>query len=99
MVFVPGSNRIDVLDPRWEIYLLVQERKDNQEYNLSRLLGFAAVYRFHRYPESTRVRLGQVNNGQLGIIIHTHTHIHNNTLSNLELIWILTDTGYASLST
>ncbi|KAF3647067.1 Histone acetyltransferase type B catalytic subunit [Capsicum annuum] len=60
LLLVDGSNRIDVLDPRWEIYLLVQERKDNQEYNLSRLLGFAAVYRFHRYPESTRVRLGQI---------------------------------------
>ncbi|KAJ8537595.1 hypothetical protein K7X08_000005 [Anisodus acutangulus] len=60
LLLVDGSNPIDILDPRWEIYLLVQERKDTQEDSLSRLLGFAAVYRFHRYPESTRVRLGQV---------------------------------------
>ncbi|KAK4349216.1 hypothetical protein RND71_031971 [Anisodus tanguticus] len=62
LLLVDGSNPIDILDPRWEIYLLVQERKDTQEDSLSRLLGFAAVYRFHRYPESTRVRLGQVLN-------------------------------------
>ncbi|CAN4076893.1 unnamed protein product [Withania somnifera] len=59
LLLVDGSNPIDVLDPRWEIYLLVQERKDTQN-SLSRLLGFAAVYRFHRYPESTRLRLGQI---------------------------------------
>lgn len=60
LLLVDGSNPIDVLDPRWEIYLLVQERKDTQEDSLSRLLGFAAVYRFHRYPGSTRMRLGQI---------------------------------------
>lgn len=54
LLLVDGSNPIDVLDPRWEVFLLVQERKD------TRLLGFAAVYRFHRYPGSTRMRLGQV---------------------------------------
>lgn len=68
--FQPGSNPIDVLDPRWEIFLLVQQRKDAH----SRLLGFAAVYRFHRYPGSTRMRLGQVNKCQLGIIM---THFFN----------------------
>ncbi|KAK4345124.1 hypothetical protein RND71_035300 [Anisodus tanguticus] len=60
LLLVDGSNPIDILDPRWEIYLLVQERKDTLEDSLPRLLGFAAVYRFHRYPESTRVRLGQI---------------------------------------
>lgn len=59
LLLVDGSNPIDVLDPRWEIYLLVQEKKDTQD-SPSRLLGFAAVYRFHRYPESTRLRLGQI---------------------------------------
>lgn len=59
LLLVDGSNPIDALDPRWEIYLLVQEKKDTQD-SLSRLLGFAAVYRFHRYPESTRLRLGQI---------------------------------------
>lgn len=56
LLLVDGSNPIDVLDPRWEIFLLVQQRKDAH----SRLLGFAAVYRFHRYPGSTRMRLGQI---------------------------------------
>ncbi|XP_016446823.2 histone acetyltransferase type B catalytic subunit [Nicotiana tabacum] len=60
LLLVDGSNPIDILDPRWEIYLLIQERKDTQEESLSRLLGFAAVYRFHRYPESKRLRLGQI---------------------------------------
>lgn len=44
-------------DPRWEIYLLV--RKDQEDRHF-RLLGFAAVYRFNRYPDGKRLRLGQV---------------------------------------
>ncbi|TMX02718.1 hypothetical protein EJD97_020217 [Solanum chilense] len=51
LLLVDGSNPIDVLDPGWEIYLLVKADK---------LLGFAAVYRFYRYPGSTRMRLGQI---------------------------------------
>lgn len=52
-----GSNPIDVTDPSWEIYILVQK---GQEDSSIQLLGFAAVYRFNRYPDSTRLRLGQV---------------------------------------
>lgn len=52
-----GSNPIDVTDPKWEIYVLVQK---GQQDSCMRLLGFAAVYRFHRYPDSMRLRLGQV---------------------------------------
>ncbi|KAK3027104.1 hypothetical protein RJ639_042398 [Escallonia herrerae] len=58
VLFVPGSSPIDITDPRWEIYLLVQKATDQQEDR--RLLGFAAVYRFYRYPESSRLRLSQI---------------------------------------
>ncbi|CAA0829201.1 Histone acetyltransferase type B catalytic subunit [Striga hermonthica] len=51
------SNPIDVTDPSWEIYILVQ--KDQHE-SCTRLLAFAAVYHFHRYPEGVRLRLGQI---------------------------------------
>ncbi|KAL8493293.1 hypothetical protein ACS0TY_024491 [Phlomoides rotata] len=57
LLLVDGSNPIDVTDPSWEIYILVQK---GQEDSCIQLLGFAAVYRFHRYPDSTRLRLGQI---------------------------------------
>lgn len=49
-----GSNPIDVTDPGWELYLLIQQGPP------CRLLGFSAVYRFYRYPDSSRLRLSQV---------------------------------------
>ncbi|KAL0337322.1 UNVERIFIED_CONTAM: Histone acetyltransferase type B catalytic subunit [Sesamum calycinum] len=52
-----GSNPIDVIDPKWEMYILVRKV---QEDSCMKLLGFAAVYRFHRYPDSMRLRLGQI---------------------------------------
>lgn len=52
-----GSNPIDVTDPRWEMYILVRKAEED---SCMKLLGFAAVYRFHRYPDSMRMRLGQV---------------------------------------
>ncbi|KAG9156120.1 hypothetical protein Leryth_024697 [Lithospermum erythrorhizon] len=55
LLLIDGSNPIDVADPRWVIYVLVK-----REGELLNLIGFAAVYRFHRYPDSERLRLGQV---------------------------------------
>ncbi|KAL2501116.1 Histone acetyltransferase type B catalytic subunit [Forsythia ovata] len=57
LLLVDGSNPIDVTDPRWEIYLLVRKDQEDSHYGL---LGFAAVYRFHRYPDGKRLRLGQI---------------------------------------
>ncbi|XP_011077945.1 histone acetyltransferase type B catalytic subunit isoform X2 [Sesamum indicum] len=57
LLLVDGSNPIDVTDPKWEMYILVQKV---QEDSCMKLLGFAAVYRFHRYPDSMRLRLGQI---------------------------------------
>ncbi|KAL3642955.1 hypothetical protein CASFOL_013770 [Castilleja foliolosa] len=57
LLLVDGSNPIDVTDPRWEIYILVQ---NDQQGSYTRLLGFAAVYRFHRFPAGMRLRLGQI---------------------------------------
>ncbi|KAK2986239.1 hypothetical protein RJ640_027334 [Escallonia rubra] len=58
LLLIDGSSPIDITDPRWEIYLLVQKATDQREDR--RLLGFAAVYRFYRYPESLRLRLSQI---------------------------------------
>lgn len=60
LLLIDGSNPIDVTDPRWEIYVLVKKPSDAGEDDPLNLIGFAAVYRFHRYPDSERLRLGQV---------------------------------------
>ncbi|KAA8534879.1 hypothetical protein F0562_029905 [Nyssa sinensis] len=60
LLLVDGSNPIDIADPRWEIYLLVQKKNDHQGGSKLRLLGFAAVYRFYHYPDSLRLRLSQI---------------------------------------
>ncbi|KAL7096809.1 hypothetical protein ACP275_10G103000 [Erythranthe tilingii] len=57
LLLIDGSNPIDITDPSWEIYLTVQK---GQQDSSMKLLGFAAVYRFHKYPDSMRLRLGQI---------------------------------------
>ncbi|XP_073047720.1 histone acetyltransferase type B catalytic subunit-like [Primulina eburnea] len=52
-----GSNPIDVTDSSWQIYVQVGK---GQQDSCNTLLGFAAVYRFHRYPTGMRLRLGQI---------------------------------------
>lgn len=59
-VFESGSSPIDIMDPRWELYLLIQKKVNDQEDTQHRLLGFAALYRFYHYPGSERLRLSQV---------------------------------------
>ncbi|KAL3532574.1 hypothetical protein ACH5RR_006095 [Cinchona calisaya] len=60
LLLIDGSNPIDIIDPRWEIYMLVQRAIVHVEDSHPIFLGFAAVYRFHRYPDSMRLRLGQI---------------------------------------
>ncbi|KAI3524689.1 hypothetical protein L1887_03352 [Cichorium endivia] len=55
LLLVDGSNPIDVTDPDWEVYLLIEKKDDDKK-----LLGFAALYRFFHYPDSHRLRLGQI---------------------------------------
>ncbi|KAF8393487.1 hypothetical protein HHK36_021731 [Tetracentron sinense] len=58
LLLVDGSSPIDITDPGWEIYLVAQRKADEQEY--STLLGFATVYRFYHYPDSSRLRISQI---------------------------------------
>ncbi|KAI6679589.1 hypothetical protein NL676_033470 [Syzygium grande] len=60
LLLVDGSNPIDITDSSWELYLLIHKTSDQQGNFQDRLLGFAAVYRFYRYPDSSRLRLGQI---------------------------------------
>lgn len=60
LLLVDGSNPIDVTDSCWEMYIIVQKMNDQQGEELSRLLGFAAAYRFYHYPDSLRLRLSQI---------------------------------------
>ncbi|XP_071716371.1 histone acetyltransferase type B catalytic subunit [Rutidosis leptorrhynchoides] len=59
LLLVDGSNPIDVTDPDWEMYLLVEKKSDQQDSPV-KLLGFAALYRFFHYPDTHRLRLGQI---------------------------------------
>ncbi|XP_021276124.1 histone acetyltransferase type B catalytic subunit [Herrania umbratica] len=60
LLLVDGSNPIDVTDPSWELYLLIQKKMDHPEKPQHLLLGFTAVYRFYRYPQGSRLRLSQI---------------------------------------
>ncbi|KDP33753.1 hypothetical protein JCGZ_07324 [Jatropha curcas] len=60
LLLVDGSNPIDVTDPGWELYVLVQEKNDEKGDIEDKLLGFTAVYRFFHYPDKTRLRLSQI---------------------------------------
>ncbi|XP_061343545.1 histone acetyltransferase type B catalytic subunit-like [Gastrolobium bilobum] len=60
LLLVDGSSPIDVTDPRWELYVLIQKKTDPQGEIQCRLIGFSAVYRFYRYPDDSRLRLSQI---------------------------------------
>ncbi|KAH9627030.1 hypothetical protein KSS87_023718 [Heliosperma pusillum] len=60
LLLVDGSNPIDVTDSNWEMYIIVQKTTDQQGDNATKLLGFAASYRFFHYPDSLRLRLSQI---------------------------------------
>ncbi|KAM5547478.1 histone acetyltransferase type B catalytic subunit [Rosa sericea] len=59
-LLVDGASPIDVLDPSWELYLLVEKKTDEQGDIYNILLGFTALYRFYHYPDSSRLRLSQI---------------------------------------
>ncbi|KAI3979514.1 hypothetical protein MKX01_001706 [Papaver californicum] len=54
-----SSSPIDITDPKWEIYLMVQKTDQAGDSN-SKVLGFATVYRFYQYPDSSRLRISQM---------------------------------------
>ncbi|WJX58762.1 histone acetyltransferase [Trifolium repens] len=60
LLLVDGSSPIDVTDPQWELYVLIQKKTDQQGEIQNLLLGFTAVYRFYHYPNDSRLRLGQI---------------------------------------
>lgn len=60
LLLVDGSSPIDVTDPSWELYLLIQKKSDQEGDVRSVLLGFAALYRFYHYPDSSRLRISQI---------------------------------------
>ncbi|GAB2292490.1 hypothetical protein Dimus_026726 [Dionaea muscipula] len=60
LLLIDGSNPIDVTDSQWELYILVQKTMDQHQVSQVRLLGFAAIYRFYHYPDSSRLRLSQM---------------------------------------
>ncbi|OMO67340.1 Acyl-CoA N-acyltransferase [Corchorus capsularis] len=60
LLLVDGCSPIDVTDPSWELYLLIQKKVDQPENTQHLLLGFTAVYRFYRYPDGSRLRLSQI---------------------------------------
>lgn len=71
-----GSSPIDVSDPSWELYVLIQKKPDQQGEIQCRVLGFSAIYRFYHYPDSSRLRLGQVYS-PLFLLVTGLTHLEN----------------------
>ncbi|XP_022154760.1 histone acetyltransferase type B catalytic subunit [Momordica charantia] len=60
LLLIDGSSPIDVSDSRWELYVLIQKKNSQLGHTHSTLLGFAALYRFYHYPDSSRLRLSQI---------------------------------------
>ncbi|KAK7300759.1 hypothetical protein RJT34_11609 [Clitoria ternatea] len=60
LLLVDGSSPIDVTDPHWELYLVIQKKPDQEGEIQCRLIGFTAVYRFYHYPGDSRLRLSQI---------------------------------------
>uniref|UniRef100_A0A7N1A550 histone acetyltransferase n=1 Tax=Kalanchoe fedtschenkoi TaxID=63787 RepID=A0A7N1A550_KALFE len=60
LLLVDGSSPIDVTDPRWELYVLLQKKPSEQGDTQYLLVGFSAVYRFFHYPDTCRLRLSQI---------------------------------------
>ncbi|CAN8248356.1 unnamed protein product [Cochlearia groenlandica] len=59
LLFIDGSNPIDVTDPDWDLYLLIQ-KKEKKDEPLYQIVGFTAIYKFYRYPDRLRMRLSQI---------------------------------------
>lgn len=70
LLFELGSSPIDVVDPSWELYVLIQRKTDQQGEIYNVLLGFTAVYRFYHYPDSSRLRIGQVCSLYISLVMH-----------------------------
>lgn len=60
LLLIDGSSPIDVTDPRWELYVLTQKNNGQLGHTHPTLLGFAVLYRFYHYPDSSRLRLSQI---------------------------------------
>ncbi|CAA7397326.1 unnamed protein product [Spirodela intermedia] len=60
LLFVEGGRSVDITDPGWDIYFVVKKTSDQTGDTLIELLGFATVYRFYHYPDSTRLRISQI---------------------------------------
>ncbi|XXG48205.1 hypothetical protein AAC387_Pa02g2717 [Persea americana] len=60
LVIIDGGTAIDITDPRWEIYFLVERKSDESGENNVKLLGFTTIYRFYHYPDSSRLRISQI---------------------------------------
>lgn len=60
LLLVEGGSPVDVTDPNWDIYFIVKKTEDQSGVYSTDLLGFATVYRFYHYPDSTRLRVGQI---------------------------------------
>lgn len=60
LLLVDGSSPIDITDPNWELYFVIEKKIDEQGDSPYKLLGFAAAYRFFHYPDTSRLRLSQI---------------------------------------
>ncbi|XP_072994457.1 probable histone acetyltransferase type B catalytic subunit [Typha latifolia] len=60
LLLVEGGRPIDITDPRWEIFLVVKKTQGSSTNCTVQLLGFATLYCFYHYPDSSRLRISQI---------------------------------------
>ncbi|MCO5558597.1 hypothetical protein L7F22_012183 [Adiantum nelumboides] len=59
LMFIEAATPIELKDPRWEVYVCL-EKASNDSNCLWTMVGFCRVYRFFKYPDTTRLRVSQI---------------------------------------
>ncbi|KAI5061894.1 hypothetical protein GOP47_0022433 [Adiantum capillus-veneris] len=59
LMFIEAATPIELKDPRWEVYVCL-EKASNESSCVWKMVGFCRVYRFFKYPDSTRLRVSQI---------------------------------------
>lgn len=59
LMFIEAARPIEKKDPRWEVYVCLEKASCDPE-SPWRLVGFCTVYKFFKYPDSTRLRVSQI---------------------------------------
>ncbi|KAH7281029.1 hypothetical protein KP509_36G026200 [Ceratopteris richardii] len=59
LMFIEDATSIDLNDPKWEVYVCLEKASDGLD-SPWRMVGFCRVYKFFKYPDSSRLRVSQI---------------------------------------